>query len=81
LYSVSVEPRGREWNAGIPRKVLTGAYYVGSVGAGGQTRQYDVSPDGKRFVMIKEDATGASVAGLIVVEHWTEELKRLASSK
>ena len=36
-------------------------------------RHYDVSPDGQRFLMMKERA--ATPASLIVVEHWFEELK------
>ena len=43
-------------------------------------RQYDISPDGKRFLMIKEagetEETSAPTQ-LIVVENWFEELKRL----
>ena len=37
-------------------------------------RHYDVSPDGARFVIIREPSS-AGVAGLVVVEHWLEELK------
>jgi hypothetical protein len=42
-------------------------------------RSYDVSPDGRRFLMIKEGGPGgtASPASLVVVQHWFEELKRL----
>jgi hypothetical protein len=43
-------------------------------------RTYDVSPDGKRFLMIKEAAstnTTSPPPELIVVQHWFEELKRL----
>lgn len=35
---------------------------------------YDVSPDGRRFVMVKEESTGGR---LHVVLNWLEELKRL----
>ena len=44
------------------------------------SRNYDIHPDGKRFLMIKE-AEGqeqAPIIELIVVENWFEELKRLA---
>ena len=47
-------------------------------------RTYDIAPDGQRFLMIKEgggtDQTAAP-ASLIVVQHWTEELKRLVPIK
>jgi hypothetical protein len=43
-----------------------------------------VSPDGQRFLMIKEgggsDQTDAAPQ-VIVVQHWTEELKRLVPLK
>ena len=41
-------------------------------------RSYDISPDGKRFLVIK-DAPGdsQSIRQLEVVLNWTEELKRL----
>jgi serine/threonine protein kinase len=41
-------------------------------------RSYDISPDGQRFLMIKEggiDGT-AALPSIIVVQHWVEELKR-----
>jgi hypothetical protein len=40
---------------------------------------YDISPDGERFLMIKEGGGSeqARPPGTIVVQHWTEELKRL----
>ena len=40
---------------------------------------YDISPDGRRFLMIKA-ASGSqqtTTASLVVVQNWTEELKRL----
>ena len=45
---------------------------------------YDISPDGQRFLMIK-DGSGADAAAaprnLIVVLNWVEELKRLVPTK
>ena len=47
-------------------------------------RTYDISSDGQRFLMIKEgggtDQTAAPPQ-IIVVQHWTEELKRLVATK
>lgn len=44
-----------------------------------QGRTYDVSPDGRRFLMIKEAGAdqGDARTQIIVVQHWFEELKRL----
>ena len=38
---------------------------------------YDVSPDGKRFLMVKA-SEGESVAQINVVLNWSDELRRLA---
>ncbi|HEX4931873.1 MAG TPA: protein kinase [Gemmatimonadaceae bacterium] len=38
-------------------------------------RGYDVAPDGQRFLMVRR-AEGAKRGELVVVEHWTEELRR-----
>ena len=38
--------------------------------------QYDVSVDGEGFLMVRS-GTAAEPPGLVVVEHWFEELKRL----
>jgi len=69
--------RGPTWVATAPTKLVEGRYGAALIFEG---RTYDVSPDGRRFLMIKPagpaDQTGAS-ASLVVVQHWTEELKRL----
>ena len=41
------------------------------------SRNYDVSPDGKRFLMVKQPANQAAAPQIIVVQNWFEELKRL----
>ena len=81
LNSVRVD-RSATWSAGTPATVLDRQYYLGAnlVNAG---RTYDVSPDGQRFLMIKDNASdqGAVRASMIVVQNWTEELKRLVPTK
>ena len=78
LMAVPVDPRGTAWSAGTATRLVEGRFYTG---AGGEvSRQYDVSADGQRFLMIKEGGdTDQTVAppSLIVVQHWFEELKRL----
>jgi hypothetical protein len=45
---------------------------------GGSSRSWDLAPDG-RFLMIRQPSVAAdSAADIVVVEHWFEELKRLA---
>ena len=66
--------RGTTWTPATPEKLIDAPYY------GGTTRNYDVSPDGKRFLMIKQgggDQTPAPTS-IVVVQNWPQELKRLA---
>jgi hypothetical protein len=47
-------------------------------------RDYDVAPNGQRFLMINESLArdrNAMPAGMVVVQHWTEELKRLVPAR
>ena len=59
--------------AGTPAKLFNGPYFSDP-----RTRSYDVSPDGQRFLMIKDAATGGQAstpASIVVVVNWVEELK------
>ena len=46
-------------------------------------RTYDVTPDGQRFLMIKENSAGDPNAtpSVVVALDWVEELKRLVPTK
>jgi len=41
-------------------------------------RTYDVSPDGRRFLMLKVDSSAQT--SLVVVQGWLSELTRLAAA-
>jgi len=72
--------QGASFAAGTPTRVLEGPYFFGTIGAGDAAfRTYDVAPDGRRFLMIKEGGADqtAAPASLIVVLNWVDELKRL----
>jgi len=43
-------------------------------------RNYDVSGDGLRFLMVKQDEEESAANQLVVVQNWFEELKRLVST-
>jgi serine/threonine-protein kinase len=65
------------FSANVPVKVLNVPYFV-APGISG--RSYDVSPDGKRFLMIKDASalnpqSTAAAPSLVVVLNWAEELK------
>jgi eukaryotic-like serine/threonine-protein kinase len=64
------------FSAGKPTMLFQGLYLAGP---GGPT--YDVSPDGRRFLMVKQGSNSPIGAGMpfrfVIVENWIEELKRL----
>jgi hypothetical protein len=59
---------------GTPRAVIEGVYTSGTTDP-----NYDLTPDGQRFLMIKSDdgINETSANEIILVENWLEELKRL----
>ena len=83
LTSVPITP-GSSFNAGSPQKILTSTYYRGASALGLDLRAYDVSADGRRFVMIKDPEAspeGPPVVNMVVVLHWSEELKQRLPSR
>jgi serine/threonine-protein kinase len=63
--------------AGNPAVVLDGPFATMLPGLNG--RMYDVSPDGRRFLMIKGgEGDNPAPPQIVVVQNWFEELKRLA---
>jgi serine/threonine-protein kinase len=81
IWAVSVEA-GATFTNGLLQRVVDGPYLSPQSG-----RSYDVSADGKKFVMIK-DATPAPASGavarpsqLVVVMNWQEELKQRVPTK
>jgi eukaryotic-like serine/threonine-protein kinase len=82
LMSVPVRI-GSTLEAGTPRKLIDFPY-VPRTAQEGIGRMYDVSPDGQRFLMIKEIKAPDGrppFARMIFVQNWFEELKRLAPAK
>jgi serine/threonine-protein kinase len=75
LMSVRVT-RGTTWITGTQTKLFDAHYYSGSALNAGRT--YDVSPDGRRFLMIKPSGGSDSdltSSMIVVVFNWLEELK------
>lgn len=72
---VSVQDRPT-FSAGSPKRVFEGPDFPAS--GGFNDRTYDISPDGKRFLMIKASPSpvSADAPRFIVVQNWFEELKR-----
>ena len=66
---VQTEPSFAPGNA---EEVFAGYFTPGNA----PSRTYDISPDGERFLMIKESAGGDSTEFVVII-NWFEELKRL----
>jgi serine/threonine-protein kinase len=79
VVPVPIQAAGTTFKAGIPTKLLNTAFYEGTTGRGLDLRGYDVSPDGQRFLMIKDapaaDQSGRTSPGMVVVLNWFEELR------
>jgi serine/threonine-protein kinase len=59
-------------SVGKPRTLFKGPYMPTPA----TMPYYDVSPDGKRFLMIKPSEESTALTQIVVVENWFEELKR-----
>jgi hypothetical protein len=68
------------FSAGPPTILWTGHYSLGlssSCGPPGvSSANYDVSADGQRFLLVKDQDEDAGSSSLVVVLHWADELKR-----
>jgi hypothetical protein len=75
LNAVAVEPRGEVLNIGRPEVVIKKAY-VNPV----PPRAYDVSSDGRRFLMLEPvpAPTSAGAGRIVLVQNWFDELRRVA---
>ncbi len=81
LMSAPIEP-GPTLAAGTPRPVLRRRYYNG-LGLIQRPGTYDVSPDGRRFLVLKQGDgpdQPAEPATVVVVRNWLEELRRQTPS-
>lgn len=64
---------GATFTAGKPRMLFEGQYPLT-----GTVRGYDVSPDGRRFLLFqfKEEAPAPAITEVVMVQNWFEELQR-----
>jgi eukaryotic-like serine/threonine-protein kinase len=75
LTAVDVETGGPTFKYGNQKTILNTRYFGGGRLFG---RTYDISPDGRRFLMVKEltTTTMKSPADIVVVVNWIQELKQ-----
>jgi Tol biopolymer transport system component len=79
LTAVPLQAPGETFAAGVPAALFLGSRYAVLA----NVRNYDVTADGRRFLMIKEAPSNgdATPASLVVVLNWFDELKRLVPGK
>jgi hypothetical protein len=70
---------------GRPRELWKGAYSLGMSSSCGQpgltSSNYDVSPDGEHFLMIKDDDRDSSASTeMVLVQDWASELNRASAT-
>ena len=68
LKVVNVPP-GPAFNPGTPKALFS----LGGYRRARNRQQYDISPDGKRFIMIRESGNPGG-RGVVYVENWFAEL-------
>lgn len=62
------------FSIGTPRRLFQGDFTDSS-----ESRSYDVSADGRRFIMVQpHEQPLLPVSQIVVVQNWSEELKRIA---
>jgi Tol biopolymer transport system component len=79
MMAVTIAEKGDRLEPGTPTLLFEGRFAVSTVSGG--DAWYDVSPDGKRFLMLKTEDAPNGTARIIIVQDWTTELKRLVSTK
>jgi serine/threonine protein kinase/Tol biopolymer transport system component len=74
LTAVQVQTSGPTFDIGASAKLFEARYAQPN-----PARHYDVSPDGRRFLVLKQAAVdpNATPASMVVIQHWFEELKLL----
>jgi eukaryotic-like serine/threonine-protein kinase len=79
MMTVSVDTSGPMLRASAPKMLFAGDYYEGTGAScemgGPSAANYDVTPDGQRFLMVKDNTGFVGGNRAVVVVNWAEELK------
>ena len=78
MMSVTVETNGNSFRYGNPEVLFEGPYAPEDPAP--FARSYAVAPDGRRFLMMKEEERhghDADASQIVVIRNWAQELKRL----
>jgi hypothetical protein len=71
---------GNTWVAAPPERLFDASKYFFGTSGGNPYFNYDIGRDG-RFLLLKpieDSATAPTADHIMIVQHWTEELKRLS---
>lgn len=74
LMAVSVSTKG-EFRPGIPKSLFTVSSVALGMLAGFGNRYYDVSPDGQRFVVVRDVGEATQQTTIAIVQNWYAEIK------
>jgi serine/threonine-protein kinase len=82
VVSVTTSP---QFKASAPKQLWEGRYSQGSGSSCGMpgvsSSNYDVSADGQRFLMVRDDDASAVATKIVVVLNWREQLKALERAR
>jgi hypothetical protein len=76
IMTVQVDVAAGKWNTGPPTPLVRASYFTGN--PSWVSRQYDVTRDGRRFIVLKDAVSAeAPTPAILLVQNWFDELKRL----
>jgi hypothetical protein len=79
MMAVSVDTAVAQLRASAPKKLFEGSYYEGTGAScemgGPSSANYDVTPDGQRFLMVKDSTAEIAGTQVVVVLNWAGELR------
>ena len=84
MMSVPVTVSGRTFTHGNARLLFDGSFVPESLESGSGGRSYALSPDGTRFLMMRDATPPPGTVGgtqIVVIVNWSEELKRMLGEK
>ena len=79
MMAVAISEKDDRLEPGTPTLLFEGRFAVSTVS--GSDAWYDVSPDGKHFIMLKTEDLPNGGGSINVVQDWINELKRLVPNR
>jgi len=81
IVAVGIQATSTTFEFSAPRPLFDSGYLNNAPGHTGNWNTFDVSSDGKRFLVPRPEAASLPSAPLTVVLNWQEELKRIVPTK